>query len=412
MTKLKILHTADFHLGVGVRGAGFNSLVIQKRDRDFIEQLWRIRKLAVENECDFLIIAGDVFHSLRPSGLLLNEFSRFIASLAEKDIYTIVVAGNHDQPRTTRTEAYIKALHEARAPNFYYIKKPCKLVLKGSRSGRKVGFICLPYLPPTAGERAAYVNAIDATLSRLVSSIGECDYIVTVAHFYVEGAKIGPSESYGPYIPLYDIAIPKHVFINNRVSYTALGHIHYHQEVSSSVIYSGSIERINFGEEDEEKGVVLVEEAGGDLSSAFIKLPCRPLITLPREKYGYAEEFFDLTGALNPTRKLIELLSRVKIPDGAILRLRVKLPYGRGIDRSEVSKYMKSINVLHWFIEPQRVRVKCIVSSGSFRDVREAFREYVEKVFVKRRVLSLSKDVVELIISEGLRIIDEVERGE
>ncbi len=409
MSKLKIIHTADFHLGVRIRGTGSNSMVIQKRDKDFINQLRRIRDYAIENNCDFLIIAGDVFHSLRPSGLMLNEFSKFIASLAEKDIYTIVVAGNHDQPRTTRTEAYLKAIYEARAPKFYYIKKPRTITLKGLKSGRKVKFICLPYLPPMAIEQAKYVKMIDSTLNRLLESNSEYDYAIVIAHFYIEGAKVGIEKSY---LPIYDVALPKNIFMKNQVSYTALGHVHYYQEISKSIVYSGSIERMNFGEEDENKGIVLIEEIGGELKPSFIELPCRPLITLPREKYGYTEEIFDLTGAINPTQKLIELISKTKIPKGAILRLKVKLPYGRSIDRSKISQYMKNLNILHWIIEPHRIKRKETVLQKGFKDIKEAFKEYVEKIFIKKQLATLPKEILEIIIKEGLKIIEDIERGE
>ena len=411
MSKLRILHTADFHLGVGLKGAETNSIVIQRRHLDFITQLKRISSIAIENECDFVVISGDVFHSFRPSGFLLNEFSRFVASLTENNIYVIVIAGNHDQPRTSRTEAYLKALHEVRAPRFYYFKTPGSITLNGFRSNRKVKFVCLPYLPPSVLDSSKYINLIDETLSELVEEKSEeYDYLVVLAHFYVEGAKIGSLPSY---LPIYDVRVPKSIFKRDDVNYVALGHIHLFQELSPSIVYPGSIERMNFGEEDEDKGVVLVEEINGDLKPSFKKLPCRPLITLPKSKFGFTERIFDLTGVLNPTRKLIEVLSPLNLPKEAIVRLMVKLPYGKGIAKEELTKLMKEKKVMHWFVELVRVRDEDVISHvRPFRDVKDAFKDYIEHVFIKRQGKAFPKDLVDLIVTEGLRIIEEIEREE
>lgn len=409
MSRLKILHTADFHLGVGLKGAETNSIVIQKRHLDFINQLKRISDIAIENECDFVVISGDVFHSFRPSGFLLNEFSKFVASLTERGVYVIVIAGNHDQPRTSSTEAYLRALHEVRAPRFYYFKTPGSIVLNGFRSNRRVKFVCLPYLPPGVLDSSKYINLISETLTGLVEEDGEeFDYLIVLAHFCVEGAKIGPFPSY---LPIYDIRIPKGIFRRDGISYVALGHIHLFQKLSSSMVYPGSIERMNFGEEDEVKGVVIVEEVNGDLKPFFKELPCRPLVTLPKGEFGFSEKLFDLTGVINPTKKLIEVLSPLDIPEESIVRLLVKLPYGKGVVKSELTRIMQDKGVMHWFIELVRARVEDVVTHvKSFKDAKDAFKEYVKRVFIRRHGKSVSKDVIDLIVAEGLKIIEELER--
>jgi len=409
VARLKILHTADFHLGAGLRGAEPNSIVAQRRDSDFIKQLMRIRDLVINNECDFLVISGDIFHSLRPSGLLLNEFSKFVASLAENDVYVLVTAGNHDQPRTSRTEAYLKAIYEARAPRFYYFNKPGSIILRGSRSGRAVKFISLPYFPIAGMEEQEYVKLIDDALDSFIKDGGNYDYLVVSAHFHVEGAQVSSSAGY---LPIFDVRVPKSVFSKSDISYAALGHIHRYQELKRSIVYSGSIERMNFGEEDEDKGVVLVEEVGGDLEYRFEELPCRPLVTLPREKYGFSEDVFDLTDALSPTRKLVEVLRSTRIPEESIVRILVKLPYGRGIDRSEIAKVMREKNVMHWVIDLVRARVSDVHIRRSFTSIRDAFREYVEGILAKKYLPSISKELIELMLAEGLKIIESLERGE
>ena len=303
----------------------------------------------------------------------------------------------------------MRAIYEAKAPRFYYFNKPSSVILKGLKSGRIVKFISLPYLPRGGNDEQMYIKMVDETLDRFISEGGNYDYLVVSAHFHVEGARISSAATY---LPVFDVRVPKSVFWKSEVSYTALGHIHYFQEVKSSLVYSGSIERMNFGEEDEDKGVVLVEEVGGDLTYRFVELPCRPLVTLPREKYGFSEDVFDLTDALSPTRKLVEVLRSVQIPPESIVRILVKLPYGRGLNRGAIAKVMKEKSVMHWVIDLKRSRITDVYMEKSFTSIKEAFREYVEKILVKKHLASISKELVELMLTEGLKIIEDIERGE
>jgi exonuclease SbcD len=102
-----------------------------------------------------------------------------------------------------------------------------------------------------------------------------------------------------------------------RWDYVALGHIHKHQNLTKDqpgvppVIYSGSIERIDFGEEGDPKGFCWVELERHNTHWQFVPLEhSRPFVTLKA----------DLRSAANPTEHVVKLIARHDL-DGAVVRV-------------------------------------------------------------------------------------------
>jgi DNA repair protein SbcD/Mre11 len=81
-----------------------------------------------------------------------------------------------------------------------------------------------------------------------------------------------------------DPVFPTLILVQQEFDYVALGHIHKFQDLNldshPSVVYSGSIERINFGEEKDDKGVCLVNIEKGKTSYEFIPVPARKFVTI------------------------------------------------------------------------------------------------------------------------------------
>lgn len=399
---LKIVHTADLHLGVGLSNISLgNEEIERKRILDFINQLRKIRDFAVKEKCDFFIIAGDVFHHRRPSGFVLDEFSKIVGSMLKEDIVVLVVAGNHDQPVSKDVRPYIKALHDIGPKNFFYIDKPTVKSIKGFRSGKTVCFICLPYLHPTLFDPKSYEDAIKNIYTKLHGKVeGEHDYLVVVGHFLTRGAKL--SKGAKMIIPVDDIPISERSISSDDVSYVALGHVHKAQEVAKRIIYSGSVERINFGEEEDEKFFVFIEESGGDLEYTFEKLKCRPMLTIPSLRIGVKGKSINLTKAEDPTGALLDVLERVKILEGAIVRLICTLRSDQTIDIERLDEFFSSKNVLHWFLRNEPVDVdRPIIDPVIGKKLEEIFEEYVRRMFEEK----VSQDILDVVLKEGARIL-------
>jgi exonuclease SbcD len=129
---------------------------------------------------------------------------------------------------------------------------------------------------------------------------------VLTIHGTIDGATFGVERQ----IMLgKDLVLPKSFVALPGVDYVAMGHIHKHQSLGAHppVVYPGSIERIDFGEEREEKGCVLVDLEKGGTQWRFHKLAARPFVTIavdvrnspePQERVKLALEKHDLSGTI------------------------------------------------------------------------------------------------------------------
>ncbi len=99
--------------------------------------------------------------------------------------------------------------------------------------------------------------------------------LILTAHASIGGATYGSERM----VMLgQDLVLGKGLVADPRFDYVALGHIHKHQSLNENppVVYSGSIERIDFGEWREAKGFVLAEVERGKTSWRFVKIETRP----------------------------------------------------------------------------------------------------------------------------------------
>lgn len=399
---LKIVHTADLHLGVSLSNISpSDEETERKRILDFFNQLKEIRDFAVKEKCDFFIIAGDVFHHRRPSGFVLDEFSRVINSMLKENVVVLVVAGNHDQPISRDVRSYIKALHDIGPKNFFYVDRPTVKSIRGFHSGRTVCFICLPYFHPTLLDPKSYEDAVRSSFAKLREKAGaRYDYMVVVGHFLTREAKL--SKGAKMVIPVDDVPISERSISSDDVSYVALGHVHKAQEVAKRIVYSGSVERINFGEEEDEKFFVFIEEQGGDLEYHFRKLKCRPMLTIPGPKAEVNGRSIDLTKTDDPTLELLNILRKAKILEGAIVRLICTLRSDQTVDIGKLDEFFSSRNVLYWFLKNKPVDVeRPMVDPVIGRKLEEIFEEYVRRMFEEK----VSQKILDIILKEGVRIL-------
>ena len=107
------------------------------------------------------------------------------------------------------------------------------------------------------------------------------------------------------------------------LDYVALGHIHKHQVLSTNpyVVYSGSLERVDFGEEDDEKGFCVIDVDAARppgrrlVDFRFQQVKARRFLTIP----------VSVTAEQDPTQEALKAIARRRV-DGAIVRVRVEMP--------------------------------------------------------------------------------------
>ncbi|MEG1427670.1 MAG: exonuclease SbcCD subunit D [Oscillospiraceae bacterium] len=259
---MKIIHTSDWHLGKRVNE--FSMLEEQK------EILWDILALAVREQPELLIIAGDIYDKSTPPTEAVALFDSFLTAIARAKIPVAIISGNHDSPERIAfgTElmrengVYISPVYNGALLHF---------TLKDSFGEAEV--YLLPFLRPSAVRKFAdceistYNSAVQWAVSQ--AKIDKRRRNILVAHQFVMGAV--PSESEEINVGGLD-GVSEEIFAD--FDYVALGHIHRSQGLKSEKIrYSGTPLKYSFSEALHEKSVTLVElREKGDITITKEKL--------------------------------------------------------------------------------------------------------------------------------------------
>ncbi len=327
---IKLIHTADLHLGIGLSDLYETPQIVQQRFNDFVENLKSIKDFAISSNADFLILAGDIFHHPRPSSQAFNAFSQIIGEILKEEIPIIAVLGNHDTTKTSEMLSYLRGFVNVNLKNFYLFDVASKILLRAKNSNEKVKFIGIPYPHfQSTLSYSDYVFKVENKINELLQN-DEADYNVIVGHIYVEGGKIGSEQRIAS---LRDYPLPKSVFERENVHITCLGHLHTPQKVGNKIFYSGSIERIDFGEEGEEKSFLEIV-LGDKIHVTNVKLKLRPMKTI----YIKKEE---LVNNLNINATLQNILEKYNVEEGSLLRIRIKgSDIIRNISMNQIEKYL------------------------------------------------------------------------
>jgi exonuclease SbcD len=293
---IRLLHFADLHLGVENYGRIDPQTGLFSRLTDFLRSLDQIIDHALEQEMDLVIFAGDAYKSRDPSPTYQREFAKRIQRLSAAGVPTVLVVGNHDTPSTLGRANAVEIFATLEVENVVVAKRPTTYRIE-TKSG-PIQVVTLPWVVrSTLLAREEYKNLnleeINALiLEKIENIIGEeiegldpAVPAVLAAHGSVFGATYGSERSV---LLGQEVILPRSMVTNPAFDYVALGHIHKHQVISEEppVVYAGSIERIDFGEEKEDKGFVVAEVEKGRASYEFIKLAARPFVTVEVEARG------------------------------------------------------------------------------------------------------------------------------
>ncbi|MCD6577466.1 MAG: exonuclease SbcCD subunit D [Anaerolineaceae bacterium] len=290
---IKLLHFADAHIDLARQGRRDPETGLPVRVLDFLSALDRIVNTAVSEKVDLVIFAGDAYRDRTPAPTYQREWGKRIMRLSEAGIQTLLVVGNHDVSPAAGRAHTLQEFDTLQVPNVHVIRKPC-LLGPDDLNGLPVQVIGIPWLN-RSGLAAAFADAepaadeINDQLESQISQIIEGFFekldtelpAILTSHISVQGATYGSERS----VMLgKDLVLSASLVKDKRLSYVALGHIHKAQNLNPDgqppVIYPGSIERVNFGEIQDEKAFVIAEiEKGMQTKFRWIKLEGRPFIS-------------------------------------------------------------------------------------------------------------------------------------
>ncbi len=320
---MRILHTADWHLN--------DRLGRIDRTDDLRKAVERVAVHCREQKADVLVVAGDLFSELaRPDALreTIHHWQEVFADFLAGGGTILTLTGNHDNENFCRTLLHALSLAAPtvgkpgeRVPpgRLYLAADPTFLRLRDRTDSFDVQFVLMPYPTPTrylTGDQGQKYGSPDEKNKLLVAAFDQTlndlrrhpkfdpnAPAVLSAHVHVYGSQVGPS--------LFRLSEQEDVVVggdqlHEQFDYVALGHIHKPQYLGHPhVRYSGSIERMDLGEQNDTKGAVLFELGpdGRSGEPTVLSLPSTPIYEvsvldpatdIPRLKAEYPDAQTDL----------------------------------------------------------------------------------------------------------------------
>ena len=287
---IRILHTADWHLGQTFFG-------YDRMEEHEVFLNWLAEEIR-QKEIDALIIAGDVFDVSNPSAASQSMYYQFIYRVTAENPYLqiVIVAGNHDS--AARLEAPLPLLQAMRTEVRGVVRKleggeidydHLTVELKNRKGEVELLCMAVPFLrqgdyPAVQTEGNPYAEGVCELYAQLLQRLWkrrtENQAILAIGHLQATGSEIAEKD-YSERTVIGGLECVSPEAFSEQIAYTALGHIHKAQRVSGreNVRYAGSPIPMSFAEKHYHHGVVMVTFDGG-CAVDIERLECPKLIPL------------------------------------------------------------------------------------------------------------------------------------
>jgi exonuclease SbcD len=342
---IRVLHFADVHIGMENYGRLDPATGTSTRVRDFLTRLDEVIDYGLEHQADLAVFAGDAFKHRDPEPTQQREFAQRIKRLADA-MPTLLLVGNHDMPAMAAKASSVDIFRALDVPGVIVGYKPEAQIVATRRGPVYLAWMPYPMrnrLLTREEHQGKSIEELEVALRQQVSVLlrslaeeasGHDMPRLLAAHLSVAEARLGSERT----VMLgKDVAVLRSALAEPVWDYVALGHIHQHQDLNPGgrppVVYSGSLERIDFGEESEAKGFCWVELERGQATWKFVPVKARPFLTIR----------VDARGTEDPTAAALEALRGVEV-EGAVVRVQIHLAHDQqaGLREREIGTALKA----------------------------------------------------------------------
>ncbi|MEH2151398.1 exonuclease SbcCD subunit D [Nostoc sp.] len=408
---IKILHLSDIHMGSGFSHGRINPATgLNTRLEDFVNTLSICIDRALTDTVDMVIFGGDAFPDATPPPYVQQAFASQFRRLMDANIPTVLLVGNHDQHSQGQGGASLNIYRTLGVPGFVVGDTLTTHCIE-TRNG-KVQVITLPWLTrstlmtrqETEGLSLAEVNQLLTERLRVVLE-GEVRRLdpgvptILLAHLMADNATLGAERflAVGK-----GFTLPLSLLTRPCFDYVALGHVHRHQNLNKSnnppVIYPGSIERVDFSEEKEDKGYVMLELEQGSAEWEFCPLTVRTFQTIE----------VDISKADDPQAVLMKAITKYNIED-AVVRLIYKLR-SEQMDLIDSSSLHTALSPAHTYTiqaelvsQLARPRIPELSASSSI-DPMEALKTYLNNREDLKDIATSMIDAAQKLLADDVEV--------
>lgn len=242
---------------------------------DFLRCFDEVIAFALNEKADLVVFAGDAFRTREPSPTHQREFARRIRVLSGAGIPTVLIIGNHDISSLPSKADALDIYATLEVPGIWVGRHPAVHAI-ATRSG-PIQVATLPWIPRWAQQDGDGARLVEA----LAEQVDPAAPAILAAHCAVEGALLGSEVQLTAW---NEPTIARGTLANTAFDYVALGHVHRFQDLNRGshppVVYSGSLERVDFSEEKEQKGFVVAEVRRGTAEYRLVPVSARRFLTI------------------------------------------------------------------------------------------------------------------------------------
>ncbi|KKN11738.1 hypothetical protein LCGC14_1023410 [marine sediment metagenome] len=398
---MKIGIIGDTHFGAGYNlGKLDQDTQLNSRLLDFANTFNSIINEFVKRKVKVVVITGDIFETRHPTSAQLNTFSKCIQRAINNNLEILVVVGNHDQQRTISTTT-VDIFNSLETPGISIYSNFGVHEIK-DEFGNNINFILMPYRDRRmtgAKINSDAINEIKEELNKLCKGLDSPK--IVVGHFMMDRSITGENpDSFS----INELILPLNIF--NDADVTIMGHVHKHAILSKKplIMYSGSMEKISFGEKHHTK-IAIILDTNNILNPEIIKTKIRNLYEM-NFNYTEGEKYFknQITDRIILDIKKFNMRCNL---DGAIVKLIAKVKENDFyfVNQEKIREYILSKNVK--YLSPIEI------SSVKFRKLRN--KNITENVGGKKAMASFIKGLIEpeqikrKLIKFANSVIEEVE---
>jgi len=428
---MRLLHTADIHLGFKTYGSRDAASGLNTRLLDVRASFQAVVERAVEAGVDAFLFAGDAYHTADPTPTQQKIFAECLQPVADAGIPVVLIIGNHDHPVTFGRASSLDIFEYLDGDVHFYRKPAAHVQVIETKSG-PLQLIPLPWpvrsqivsreeyrqMKPDdlrAFIEEQYVTYIQRRTEDIRSRgtgrrrdgsdapLSPETPTVLAGHVTVQGSALAGSERTSliasePKFTVGQLAL-------SPIDYVALGHIHQHQNRNPDghppVVYAGSIERVTFKERDETKGSVIVDID----PEAPPGTPDRTTFTFaPTAARPFVSVTVDARETADPTELILQAIDRKDVTDAIVrVRYRVEESQVTAVDSARVREALSAaekIAAIERTVDPAERKRRTVVTRDS--DLEDAMRQYIGQHDELR-------DVEDDLVDAALQLQQEIE---
>lgn len=360
---MRFFHISDLHIGFPLKN-GENNF-------NFQDTLDFVVEKAKEYKVDALVISGDVFHKRDPEVKDERLFAQFVNALASLGVEILIITGNHEGAPFRERSIHLDLYNELPLSFIHVSKIPEVISIKG------INFLTLPYPFKTnilskEEYREKSEEEVLSILNRklltiiddLLTEVNDSKNVL-VAHLPVSEGVVGFEQyiNFSKEIPLSIEELDR-----ENIIYFALGHLHKNQILKSKkynhiFAYPGSLDRLDFGEENDPKGFFFVEINDNIETLEFIQNPyARNFYTIEVED----ESSFDKVDFEKVKKSIVRIVVRGNLEDEGRLKLLIE-------------KLKETSYVFTQIIDEREQTLPVLSSVYEVKDPIKAIEEYIDK---------------------------------